>query len=131
GKPVLLIAEGLFMYFSENELKPLFSAIADRFAGGEMLFEMLAPFLVGKSKRHDSVKSMDGAAEFKWSMKDCRNLAAWHPGIEVVREWNYFDHYKDRWKLFGTIARLPILRPQFASRLVHAQLKETTALAAA
>lgn len=119
GKPVLLIAEGLFMYFTEEELKPLFKMLATRFSGGEMLFEMLAPFLVGKSKHHDSVGKIGSKAEFKWGLKNSREVTTWHSGIEFVDEWNYFDYRKDRWKWFGRIARLPFIRPRLSNRIVH------------
>ena len=119
GRPVLVIAEGLFMYFDEIELKPLFARLSERFAGGEMLFEMLAPAMVGRSKHHDSVTKMGKVPEFKWGLRDSGDLAAWHPGIEIVEEWNYFDFHKDRWKWFGRIARLPVLRPRLATRIVH------------
>ena len=122
GRPVILIAEGLFMYFAEEKLRPLFQEIATRFAGQEMLFEMLAPFLVGKSKHHDSVSKMDGSPEFRWSLKDSRTLQTWHEGIRVVQEWNYFDYCKARWGWLGRCARLPFVRPRFASRIVQLRL---------
>jgi len=119
GRPVLLIAEGLFMYFAEEKLRPLFQGIAARFAGQGMLFEMLAPFLVGRSKHHDSVSKVDGSAEFRWALKDSRTLQTWHEGIRVAQEWNYLDYCKTRWGWFGRFARLPFIRPRFASRIVQ------------
>lgn len=119
GRPVLLIAEGLFMYFTESELRPLLSDLAERFSGGEVLFEMVAPCLVGKARRHDSLSKMDGTAEFRWSITDSRLLETWHPAIRFMEEWNYFDYCKRRWGLFGVVARLPLIRPRFASRIVR------------
>ena len=119
GRPVLLIAEGLFMYFDEAELKPLVAGLAERFAGAEMFLETLASILVGRSRHHDSVTKMEEVPDFKWGLKDSRDLTRWHPAIEIAEEWNYFDFHKDRWKWFGRIARLPVLRSRMASRIVH------------
>ena len=118
GKPVLFIAEGLFMYFKERELIPLLRRIADNYTNSEMLFEMLCPLMVGKSSIHDSVSKMNNS-EFKWGIKDSKIIETWHKGIKFLEEWNYFDYHKDRWKLFGTIARLPLIRPLLSNRLVH------------
>ncbi|EFL52795.1 O-methyltransferase domain protein [Solidesulfovibrio fructosivorans JJ]] len=117
--PFLLIAEGLFMYFPEERLRPLFRAMVNRFAGAEMLLEILPPFLVGKSNKHESVKMTASVPEFLWSVKNAKDLTAWHPCLQLVTEWNYFDFYKERWKWFGCLARLPGLRGYFASRIAH------------
>lgn len=119
GKPVLFIAEGMLMYFDEQEVRRLFGQLALRVPGFEMLFEALAPIAVGKSKHHDSLKKLDNAAEFKWGLKNSRDLESWDKKIQFVEEWNYFDFHKDRWKWFGLIARLPFLRPMFSNRIIH------------
>jgi methyltransferase (TIGR00027 family) len=119
GRPVLFIAEGLFMYFEEAEVKSLLNRIANRFPGADMLFEMLAPILVGKTGKHDSVSKIDSEVEFRWGMANSRKMSDWYLLIDFVEEWNYFDYHKDRWRWFGFIARLPLLRPRFASRIVH------------
>ena len=123
GRSVLLIAEGLFMYFAEDELRPLFKTLVARFPGAEMLFEMLPMALVGKSKRHDSVTKIGSAVDFKWALKNSREMTEWHPDIEFVEEWNYFDFHKDRWRWFGLVARLPFLRSSMAPRIVHLRFR--------
>jgi O-methyltransferase involved in polyketide biosynthesis len=119
GKSVIVIAEGLFMYFEEKELKTLIWRLIDRFPGAEMLLEVLGPFLVGKSKHHDSVSKIDNKPEFKWGLKKSEELTTWHPRIKLINEWCYFDYHKDRAGLIGYIVRLPFIRPQIASRIVH------------
>lgn len=119
NRPVLIIAEGLFMYFSEDELKPFFNKLIKHFKGAEMLFEMLAPFMVGKSKRHETVSKISSQSEFKWGLKDSRIMESWNNRLKFKREWNYFDFHKDRWKWVGVIARLPFIRPKLATRIVN------------
>ncbi len=119
GRPVLFLAEGLFMYFEESQLQQFFKELVQRMPGSEMLFEMLAPFMVGKSSKHESVKKIDSSAEFKWGLKNSKDMETWAPGITYVDEHHYYDHYKERWGIFGKIARLPIIRPYLACRIVH------------
>ena len=119
GRPVLIVAEGVFMYFEEAELKPLFRALGDHFPGGTLLFEMLAPMLVGNSKHHDTVKKTASRPEFKWGLKDSSVVASWHPDLEYIEEWNYFDFHKDRWRWFGYVSKVPFMRKRISNRIVH------------
>ena len=119
GKAVLLIAEGVFMYFAEEELRVLLRSLVRRFPGAEMLLEAMGPFLVGRGKQHDSIKKMGSPVEFKWGLKDSRSLAQWDPGLSFIEEWCYFDYHKDRAGWAGRIVRLPFIRPLLAPRIVH------------
>jgi O-methyltransferase involved in polyketide biosynthesis len=119
GRAVLLMAEGLFMYFEEQELRPLFGRLAERFAGAQMLVEVQGPGIVGKSKRHDSLGKMDNAPEFKWGTSDSSDLTRWHSGIEIIDEWSFFDYHLDRAGWVGWLMRLPFLRKKYEPRIVH------------
>ena len=119
GRPVIFLAEGLFMYFEEEKLRPLFAFLADGFSGGRMLIEVLAPTMVGRSKKHETVKKIDSQAEFKWGVKNPKDLEAWHPGIRLLNTWDYNDYCKKRWGLFGVIARLPLVRPWLSCRILE------------
>ena len=119
GRPVIFLAEGLFMYFIEEELKPFLCELAEHFPGAEMLFEMLASFMVGKSKHHETVKKIDSHAEFMWGLRNSCDMETWHSSIKFIEEWIYYDYYKERWGLFGMLARLPFFRSHLSCRIVH------------
>lgn len=119
GKPVLVICEGLFMYIDEKDLRPLFRRLAKRFDGGEMLFDMLPPFLVGKGKHHDAINKLDSFSEFKWGLKKSRDIEKWSLELTFIEEWDYYDYFKDRWKWWGYIGRCPGLRKYLSNRIVH------------
>ena len=125
GRPLLVLAEGLLMYFDENEVRELFHAMARSLPGAELLVELLAPFLKGKSKRHESVKKTAEVPEFKWAIRRARELQTWHPNIYLIDEWNYFDFYKDRWGWIGKISRLPVIRNAMAQRIAHLGIEES------
>lgn len=119
GKEVLIIAEGLFMYFEEEQVMKLFQLLVQKFPGAEMLLEMLAPFLTGKSKKHDSLKKLTSGPEFHWSLSDSTELELWHRDILFLKEWNYFNYHKKRWGIMGYLGRFPPLRSKFASRIIQ------------
>ncbi len=121
--PVLIIAEGLFMYFPENEIKNLLIQIIDRFPDAEVLFEKLGPFLVGKAQKHDSLKTIEAAPEFKWGLARGKEIEKFDNRIEFIEEWEFFNYYKKRWGLFGYIARLPLLRRKLSSSIVHVKFR--------
>lgn len=122
-KSVLIIAEGLFMYFGENELKELMDMIVNRFPGAQMLIEIMGPAIVGKSKKHDSLSKIENAPEFKWGLKKTEDLLHWNSSINIFNEWCYFDYHKKRAGLMGYLVRLPFIRPMIAPRIVHLGIK--------
>ena len=117
--PILIIAEGLFMYFEEEKLADFMNKLADHFPKSEFLIEVIAPFLVGKSKHHDSVKHIDSKAEFQWGISDSRNMAHWHSNLKFKKEWDFFDYYKLRWGLVSLFSWIPAFKRNFSSRIVH------------
>ena len=119
GRAVLLIAEGLLVYFEEEQVRELFARLADRFAGAEMLVEVQGPGIVGQARRHDSVNKTGDVPEFKWGTADSRDITRWHPGIEILEERRFFDRHLDRAGLLGLLMRLPFLRKKYEPRIVR------------
>jgi O-methyltransferase involved in polyketide biosynthesis len=117
----LFIAEGLLMYFTIDEVKSLLAHLIPRFPGAEMLVEVLGPLLAGRGKYCDSLKKIGSKAEFKWGLKNARELETWHDGLRFVEEWHYFDYCQDRWGWAGFLMRLPPLRSRLSCRIVHLQ----------
>lgn len=51
GKPVLITAQGLFMYLPEAEVKLLFQSVAKWFPGSTLIFNAVSKFLSNKTMR--------------------------------------------------------------------------------
>ncbi|MBH5329345.1 class I SAM-dependent methyltransferase [Eikenella sp. S3360] len=83
GKPVLLLAEGVLMYFDEAQVKALLVMIARQLPRAVLVFDMLPPVAVGRAKQHDALGKMAQSPEFKWSLPDARVMEAWLPGSKV------------------------------------------------
>ena len=117
GRRVLIIAEGLLMYFDPGEVKTLMGHLADEFPGARMLFEMMTPFLAARSHRHATVNHT--RAVFKWGITSGRAVEAFHGSIRFVTEFNYFDFYRKRWKWLRWPALIPAVKNRLNNRIVH------------
>ncbi|MEG6511891.1 class I SAM-dependent methyltransferase [Desulforamulus ruminis] len=114
---VLIIAEGILMYFTEQEVQNLLNKLVEAFPRGEMLMEILSPLLVNRSKHHDAVKKMN--AQFLWGVKDGRQVEKFNPRIRLHDEWNYFDYHKRRWRWLGWLATIPAFKRNFNNKIIH------------
>ncbi|TCL76962.1 O-methyltransferase involved in polyketide biosynthesis [Hydrogenispora ethanolica] len=117
GRPVLIIAEGLLMYFSEAEVRELLGRLAAHFPGAAMLLEMLTPTCVRLSAQHDTVSRM--GLRFQWGIPDGRALERLDPRIRWLAEWNYFDYHRRRWRYWGWLALIPAFKNNFNGRIVR------------
>ena len=87
GKPVLLLCEGVLMYFDTDIVKDWLATLARQLPQATLVFDIVPPVLVGKAKRHDALGKMGKEVpEFKWSLKDNRELEQWLPGLKLEAE---------------------------------------------
>lgn len=93
-RPVLFIAEGLLMYFKEDEVGNLMNKLVNEFTGAEMLCEVTTPLLVERHKKQ--APSFQGNVPFLWGIKSGKEMGKFNPRIKFITEWNYFDYHKDR-----------------------------------
>ncbi len=117
GRAVLLVAEGLLMYFSRRRVRDLIRRLGRRFPGAEMLLEVLAFGAVGMAAFHASLRRF-GAA-LKWAPSDCHELERWSPGLRVLAEECVLDHHPERWGWLAAGAANPWLRLTYGERVLH------------
>lgn len=113
--PVLIVAEGLFMYLSGDEVATLLTALGDRFPKAVLLVEMLAPMLVGRNRMHDVVKD----AAFRWSLSDSRDFERIDSRLHYDCEWCYFDMARRRWRYLRLIHWIGWVRRNMNNRIVR------------
>jgi O-methyltransferase involved in polyketide biosynthesis len=116
-RPVLIIAEGVFMYFTEQEVKDLMNMLTASFKGAEMLVEIITPSMTKRSKQHDSLGKMD--AKFQWGVKSGKEIEKYNDKIEFIEEWNYYDYHPERWRWVRLLAMIPAFKNRFSGRIVH------------
>ena len=121
GRPVLIILEGVLMYFTPEEVRAFFDALCSRLPGGAtVLFDMLAYSLVGNAKHHDVVQKAAKTVEFKWSVLDTHEMEAWNARIHLAREYFMSDYSRGRFPfIFRTLYRIPYFHRRFNQRIVR------------
>ncbi len=120
-KSVLFIIEGVLMYFTDKQVKELIVTLSHTFPSAEMLFEMITPDLVSRSKYHDTVKHT--GASFKWGIRNGSDIEKLSNNIEWVNDYNYFDYHRDRWRWLGLLSHIPFFKNRFQNRIVHIKFK--------
>ncbi len=115
-KPILFIAEGLFMYFTEEEVKSILKNIADHFPDSEMILEAMSPFIAKNSNKHADVKKYD--AVFKWGIKSGKEIDHWNTGAKFISEYFYNRHLDKMPLMLRVMYRLfPFFRTSM--KIVH------------
>jgi O-methyltransferase involved in polyketide biosynthesis len=100
-RPVLLVAEGVFYFFDESDLRELFARLARAFPGGGLIFDAQSPWYLWYSRwRHPVRKS-----PLRWSLGQVNQLERWASGIRL-RRWIGFG---DRPYYEGHLHRFPVL----------------------
>ena len=123
GKPILIIIEGVMMYFEPEAVKSFFTNIAQRLDNAVVLFDMLAFSLVGKSKVHDSLKKMDKEVEFKWSVLNTKEMETWSNRLHLDKEYYMSDHDHGRFPfIFRMLYHIPYFYRHFNQRVVKLKI---------
>lgn len=82
-KDVLVIAEGLLMYLSENEIKALIGALKSKFGRCTMIFDAYSKLTAKNSKNHPSLKKT--GATIKWGIDDPREMEGYAKGAQYLK----------------------------------------------
>lgn len=117
GKKTLFIAEGLFNYFSEENVKKILFAIKKNFPSSQIVFEAYSMLITKTWHRQKHVRN--AFSMFKWGVNTGKKLEKWDPAIRFIKEWHYVDRHPGRWKW---IQYFRFIRPvRRLMKIVHLQ----------
>jgi len=119
-RPFLFLAEGVFMYFKEAQVKSLVLTLMEHFSGAELVFDAYSPFLVRANNLRLSFTKF--GARYHWGLKRGNDLESWSPGICLLDQWGYFDRSEPRLAHMRWMRHIPL----FANvlRIYHYQIGE-------
>lgn len=106
NKPTIFLAEGVFVYFTEDQVKPLIITLVERFSGNELVFDALSRFSVWVHNRSNSVLKETGI-QISWGVDKPRLLESW--GLTLVDNWGYFDDREPRLGWVNILRLIPLL----------------------
>jgi O-methyltransferase involved in polyketide biosynthesis len=113
GDAVIIIAEGLLMYFEEKDVQKVFQKISEAFPKADIFLDVVHPFFINKGI----------SSKFLWGIDSAKNLEKLDSHIELVKSWSMGSLLKERqpW-LLRILNILPSTRKR--SQIIHLKVKE-------
>ena len=107
-RPFLFLAEGVFQYFEESQIKSLFLTLRDRFPGAELVCDAFSPYIVWANNLRFKVSGTKLSARYHWGLKNGKDVESWGEGIRLLDEWRIFDHPEPRLPYPGWVRQIPM-----------------------
>lgn len=112
--PVILIAEGLLMYFSEAEVVRILGLAAKRFPGAHLFADVVHSYFIQKKI----------SSPFLWGMDHAKDIEKLDSRIRLVQAWSAGDLLKHRQPLLLRMLNiLPATKNR--SQILHIQFRST------
>ena len=115
-RPILFLAEGVFMYLDGRNVKELILELQGRFPGSELVCEVVTALFTRKPWNRMVAMKMNrqlgvgkGAA-FTFGIMKSRTLETWQSGIQFLEDWSYFDTRHPRLGWVGPLGEIKFLR---------------------
>jgi methyltransferase (TIGR00027 family) len=106
-RPFLFLAEGVFMYFKEAQVKSLVLRLRDRFPGAELVFDAFSPIM--RWGHNIRVTRTGFGAHLHWALKHARDLERWGDGIRLLDERFPFQYPEPRMRRALQMRLFPFL----------------------
>jgi O-methyltransferase involved in polyketide biosynthesis len=112
SRGVFVSAQGLFMYFTEAEVRALLVAIAERFPGVELMFDVIPPWFSRKTVAGWDMTKGYRPPPMPWGIKRgdlSSTLRQWLPSIKRVETCSYGFARGPKKVLLTVLSRIPKL----------------------
>lgn len=114
GASFLFIMEGVLMYFTEKDVKELFSNLAEYFHDSEVWFDTCGTLVVKNSDKHDAIKKVE--AKFKWGINDGHDIEKWDNRLSLITQSSQGAFFHSRYPFpMNVIGFFPKLLYKFCS----------------
>lgn len=113
ARPFLFLAEGVFPYFTEAQVKTLFCTFMQRFPGAELVCDAMSPLMVWVNNLQ--LRYFRVGARLRWGLRRGRDPESWcgavaaDAHIRLLREWFYFDVPEPRLGAAQLMRYVPLL----------------------
>jgi O-methyltransferase involved in polyketide biosynthesis len=114
----LFLAETVFVYFTEAQVKSLVLTLCNHFPGAELVFDGWRPFEVWLGNRYLSNSPFAGLMQ--WGFWHGQEIESWGAGIHLIDDWGFFDQPEPRLAPYGWMA--PLFRLFKPMRIFHFRL---------
>ncbi|MFO7941754.1 MAG: class I SAM-dependent methyltransferase [Bacillota bacterium] len=87
--PFLVVAEGLFMYLREEEVRSLILTLRDNLGEYDLAFDAYGKLTARTIGAHPSIRSTGGSV--RWGLGGPHELEVWDEGIQLEEEWFFTE----------------------------------------
>lgn len=117
GADFIFVAEGVLMYFYEEQVRSFLHEVVKRFAGGELWFDVCGTMMTRHGVKPDSLRNTD--VQIRFGMDNGHRVEQWEPGLKLIDQANYMKFFRQRWGFFfgQILGRMAWLCYKFSSLL--------------
>ncbi|HHP7244179.1 MAG TPA: class I SAM-dependent methyltransferase, partial [Elainellaceae cyanobacterium] len=115
SEDIIFIAEGLFYYFSEAEVKQVLQLLRRNFPGSSLVLDVAT---VRAKNRKALEKASQLGAPMKWFVRNSQDLNAM--GLSLIDVLPMLQAYPNRWRYFRWLSWIPSIRN--ANLIIHSRL---------
>lgn len=119
-RPFLFLAEGVFMYFEEAQVRSLLLTMRDCFPGAELVFDAFSLYIVWANNLRFRISSAKISARYHWGLKNGKDVEKWGDGICLLDQWGIFDRPEPRLAYPQWVGKIPLFAN--AIRIFHYRL---------
>lgn len=120
-RPFMFVAEGVFPYFEEAQVKALFLSLREHFPGSELVCDAHTPFVIWADNLQLAYARVE--ARLHWRLKNPKDVEGWGAGIRLLDAYNYFEDPEPNFKSFRWVRLIPPLAK--SSGIFHYLLGQT------
>lgn len=106
-RPFMFLAEGVFPYFYEAQVKSLFLKLQANFPGAELACDGHTPYVIFADNLQLALSKV--TARLHWGLKRGKDVESWGQGIKLLEEWFYFDDPEPRMRAYRWMRHIPLL----------------------
>ena len=112
----IFIAEGVFQYFYEKEVKSLIFELQKKFPGCKLAFDITSTYMKRKQNNRfynayfKFMTRLDQDVNINFGIKKSQDISSWNDRIELLDEFSYFDNKIDKLKFFNYYKFLESIR---------------------
>jgi len=107
-RPFLFLAEGVFMYFEEAQVRSLVLTLRDNFPGAEMVCDAFSPYIVWANNLRFRISSAKISARYHWGLNNGKDVENWGDGIRLLDQWGVFDCPEPRLSYPRWVRQIPL-----------------------
>ncbi|CAM3115637.1 class I SAM-dependent methyltransferase [Staphylococcus argensis] len=125
---ILIIIEGVMMYFEHSEVQQFFNFVSQKLNAHQlqMIVECCSQLMAEHTHYHPTVSRLDSRPRFKYGYNRLSDFVKILPRtLRVTSEHSLFDYHSRRWKWFGLCRWIPFLKKRMNNKIVIIEQRES------